>query len=639
MSRQNPSRSSSQPLKLGDLMVRDGLLTTDGLNKALAIQRQSAQSGHYKPLGQICLDLRLITRQDLQRFLSRYHKHIQIGELLLNMGVITQEQLNRVLDQQRVSPGRLGALLVRSGAITESQLTDALSMQLGIPRIMPLIDLISPDLLEGLDEDFVRKHLCLPVHRQGNQIVVVMADPLNSDVLEALINRYKSRVVPAIAPSNEILATIQEIFHPTPEQAAQQQANQSQYEGSELTGVQEQVSNLANVLLRSAFEAGAAALHVESHEQYLRVRLRISGVLKHLTDLPLELGPTLFERFKAPFKGRHASEDLPANVLIGDNPVELRISMFPSRWGDNLVMHVYPAPNHLLGLENLGFSPQNMRAYTRLLDSAGGVILTVGPTRSGKSILLRASLEHLNRPGCSVLSLDAPPLGAPLPGILESLIPDEQDLKSRLKAMLAHDPDVLMLNSLHDRPTADFVAQAALQGKKVFSALKGCDATAGLYALLQMQAKALLECPVPLALVAQRLVRRLCEDCKRPYAPTVEELRQFGLLTSHDNPFPFYHAVGCSECNDQGYRGQIGLQEILVFYDSFHDALARGVSAAGIRRMAHREGQFVSLLEDGVYKALQGITSLSEIRRVVIPYPDGLPPKTQKDIYALCQGD
>ncbi|PKL77281.1 MAG: hypothetical protein CVV27_06040 [Candidatus Melainabacteria bacterium HGW-Melainabacteria-1] len=641
MSRQ--THSSSQSLKLGDLMVRDGLLTTDGLQKALAIQKQGAQAGQYKPLGQVCLDLRLITRQDLQRFLGRYHKHIQIGELLLNMGLISQEQLNRVLDQQRIKPGRLGTLLVKAGVITESQLTDALSMQLGIPRIVPLIDLISPELLEGLEEDFVTRHICLPVHRQGNQIVVVMSDPLNSDLLEALIDRYRCKVVPAIAPSNEILATIQEIFHPTPEQIAQQNVyldEVPQHEAAAANGGgRDQVNNLAGVLLRSALEASATALHLESHEHYLRVRLRVSGVLRHLTDLPLELGPALMDCFKAPFGQRSGGDQLPATTYIGDQRVELQLSMFPSRWGDNLVMHVYPAPSHLLGLENLGFSPQNMRQYTRLLDSAGGILLAIGPSRSGKSILLRASLEHLNRPACAVLSLDTPPLAPPLPGMLESMLPDEQELKDRLKAMLSHDADVLMINELNDRSSADFLAQAALQGKKVFSALNACDATAGLYRLMQIQAKSLLECPVPMALVAQRLVRRLCENCKISYVPDTDELRRMGMIAAHGDAYPFYRAKGCAECNEHGYRGTSALQEILVFYDSFRDALARGLSAAGIRRLARREGGFVSLAEDGVYKALQGITSLDEVQRVVIPYPDSLPPQTQRDIYDLCQGD
>lgn len=640
----SPSNSKSQPLKLGDLMVRDGLMTTDGLNKALAIQRQGARSGQYKPLGQVCVDLRLITRQDLQRFLGRYHKHIQIGELLVNMGVINQEQLNRVLDHQRVSStSRIGTLLVQLNIITESQLSDALSMQLGIPRIVPLFDLISPELLEGLDEHFVRQHICLPIHRQGNQLVVVMGDPLNSDTLQALIDLYRCKIVPAIAPASEILATIKEIFSPRNEplvQPASEKTDAGAQPGEvkksgppSVDAVREQITNVSNVLLRSALEANASAVHVETHEHYLRVRLRVSGLLKHLTDLPLQLGPQLIEALTTPFSGRPL-DDNTITTRIGDTRVEMGLSLFQSRWGDNVVLQIFPGPTHLLGLENLGFSPLNAKLFQRLLDQAGGIIMAVGPQASGRSTLLAASLGYLNHPERSLLTLETGP-SHPIPGLLEGIVSQEQGFNNRFRAMISHDADILMVSELKDRPTADFIGQAALQGKKLLTSLNACDATAGLYRLIQLQARPLLESPVPIALVAQRLVRRLCESCKLAYSPSEDELRQQRLTPMAGETFPFYRAAGCPECNQQGYRGLTALHEILTLNDSFHDALAHGASAAGLRRLARSEGQLVFMAEDGLYKALQGITSLEEIRRVV-SYPDSQPAQTQRDIYTLC---
>lgn len=638
------SRSQSTSLKLGDMMVRDGLLTSDGLQKALAIQKQGAQSGHYKPLGQVCLDLRLITRQDLQRFLSRYHKHIQIGELLMNMGLINKDQVERILEMQRHQTGRFGTLLVRAGIITESQLTDALSMQLGIPRIVPLQELISPDLLEGLEESFVRKYVSLPVHRQGNQIVVVMADPLNSDAIEALINKYKCKVVTAIAPASEILATINEIFiKPKPQEAGAAAEPPKRYPAQtpgepppKDSGVSDHIHNLGNVLLRSAVEAGATTLHIESHEHYLRVRLRVDGVLRHLTDLPLELGAVMGEMFKSLCQGQ--TIDCNARARIGNTDVGLRLSTLPTRWGESLVIHVFEPPAHLLGLENLGLSPLNLKHYTRLLDQAGGVLFAVGPARSGKASLLAASLDYLNSPGCAIVAMSNP-LSLPIQGLIEVSTSEEHSMNARFQAMLAQDADIMMVNELADRPTADFIGQASLQGRKIFSALSACDATTGLFRLMQLQAKGLLESPLPLALISQRLVRRLCENCKQPHSPTDEELRHLNLLPTKADPFPFYQAKGCPECNEQGFRGITALQEILVVSEAMRDALLQGHSAASLRRMARSEGQLVSMAEDGIYKALQGLTSLEEVRRVVVAYPDKRPAKTQKDIYALCQGE
>ncbi|MEZ0368334.1 MAG: GspE/PulE family protein [Candidatus Sericytochromatia bacterium] len=649
MTRSNPPKSTS--LKLGDLMVRDGLLTTDGLNKALAIQKQGSQSGQYKPLGQVCLDLRLITRQDLQRFLSRYHKHIQIGELLVNMGLISQEQLERVLQIQFQSAERLGVLLVRSGIITESQLTDALSLQLGIPRIVPLLDLISSELLADLDEEFVTKRICLPVHRQGNQIVVVMSDPLNSDLLQELIDRYQCKVVPAIAPANEILATIHEIFDPRYQPVAQQDPSldedilfeeESESRSAHQTSqaepdnkFSEQIKNLVQVLLRSTVQASATALHLESHEHYLRVRLRSQGVLKHLTDLPLEMNPALADCLKHRFDALPPDE--PVRTLINHSEVELRLSTLPSRWGENLVVHVHEAPSHLLGIENLGFSPLNLQLYTQILDQAGGILLAVGPARSGKATLLTAALDYLHNPSLSMLTLGSS-VGYSIPGLIESVLEATDSVNPRYQAMLAQDADIIMLEELADRPGADFLGQAALQGRKVFAALNACDTATGLYRLMQLQARVMLDSPLPMALIAQRLVRRLCENCKQPHTPTDDELRHLNLLPSKGEPFPFYSAGRCNECGDQGYRGITALHEILVLDESLRDELFKGHSAASMRRHARSKGHLVSMSEDGIYKALQGITTLDEIRRVVVSYPDGRPAQTQRDIYALCQG-
>lgn len=625
--------AKSQSLKLGDLMVRDGLLTSDALQKALALQKQGAKSGLYKPLGQVCVELKLITRQDLQRFLSRYHKHIQIGELLMNMGLINQEQLNRVLEQQRLSPMRMGTLLVKSGVITESQLTDALSIQLGIPRIVPLLELISSDLLDDLDEDFVRKHICLPVHRQGNQIIFVMPDPLNHELLQTLIDKYKCKIVPAIAPAAEIQATINEIFLAKAEALATAQDSQTKAE-VRMPDEREQITNLANVLLRSALEAGASSLHIESHEQILRVRLRIDGILSHLTDLPLELRASLFECFKAPFSGRALNQ--PIHTQIGDQRAELLLSSFYSQNGENLVLQVYGAPTHLLGIENLGFSPLNFNLYSRLLEQSGGVILAVGLERSGKSTLLSASLDYLNHPTRSMLALNTG-FNHAIPGLLEALGTDSQNQNTRLQAMLSHDADVLMVSELNDRPTAEFVLQAALQGKKVLSSLCTFDATAGLYRLMQLQ-RSLLEAPISVSLVAQRLARRLCENCKQPYTPTARELKRLGLATSNAQDFPFYRPGSCQACKNQGYLGIAALHEIMILSPGLQDALLENKSAAGLRRLIRSEGQFVPILQDGIYKALQGITSIEELKRCILSFEsDGLDVNKQQDIYELCQ--
>lgn len=285
--------AATTALKLGDLMVREGLLTMDGLHKALAIQKQSDE---YLPLGRVCVDLKLISKQELQRFLSKYQKHIQIGELLVNMGLITQTQVQKILEMQKASSKRFGALLVQSGFISESQLTNALSIQLDIPRMIPSLELMDQRLLEGIDEETLRFNEFIPVDRSGNQMTVIMSDPLNSNLMQQLVDRFKCKIIPAIATPSEILSTIAEFFGPRrkgPEEVSLDQ--DLMLKETEQDKTKEEVSSMARFLVRSAVEEGASALHVECQENYVRVRLRKDGVMVHKTDLPVRVGPALIE--------------------------------------------------------------------------------------------------------------------------------------------------------------------------------------------------------------------------------------------------------------------------------------------------------------------------------------------------------
>lgn len=633
------SSSTKATTKLGDLLVKEGLLTVDGLQKALFVQKQSEV---YRPLGKVCVDLKLISKPDLQRFLSKHHKRIQIGELLMHMGLITEKQLQHVLEQQRISSKRFGSLLVQSGIITESQLTDALSMQLDIPRILPSLELIAPSLLKGLDEEFLRKHEFLPVHRHANQMVVVMADPLNSELLQTLVDHFKCRIIPAIAPSSEIMASINELFNgqkkPAPHQTELSDELSSLNQYSHHT--KEQVTPVANYLIRSAVEAGATALHIETQEKYVRVRFRIDGILRHKTDLATRLGPALIDCLRTPFRvKREKYWEEHISTRVSNRQVDLSISSFQGLWGDNLVVHILHTPTRLFGLENLGFSPLSLNKYTRLLDRAGGLVLVASPARSGKSTVLYASLLYLNQLNRSILTLEDNP-EIKIPGVIQGRFnPEGKDsFESLIEAMKDYDSDILMVGRIANPGTVRHINQATLIGRKVLSALDACDTTAALYHLMENGGRQLLATPVPVTLVSQRLVRRLCDSCKTSYMPSEDEFRRLHYLPSDRGFYQFYRAVGCQVCDNQGYQGVTAVHEFLELNEILREEIARGRTASSIRQVARQTGQLVSLTEDGLYKAIQGLTTLEEVQRVTLAHDsESLPPSLQ-EIHSLCHG-
>lgn len=630
--------STTTALKLGDLLVREGLLTMDALHKALTVQKQAEE---YKPLGQICVELKLITKQELQRFLSKYKKHIQIGELLVNMGLISESQAHKILEMQRVTSKRFGALLVQGGFISEAQLTNALSIQLDIPRMIPSLELMDVSLMEGLDEEFMRLNEFIPVDRNGNQMTVIMSDPLNANLIQQLVDRFKCKIIPAIATPTEILSTIAEYFGPrrrTPTETALETDLMLKVEDDK---TKEEVSSMARFLVRSAVEEGATALHVECQENYVRVRLRKDGIITHKTDLPARVGPALIETLKTAFRlkgGKYWEETI--TTTVANRKVDLSISFFQGLWGENLVVHILYAPSRMLLFENLGFSPLHLSKINGALDRSGGIVIMASPIRGGKSTLMYASLLYLNQAHRSILSLENC-VHYTMPGVIQHHYRGDDDIKHEtlVEAMAEYDSDVLMVGDIPGRRTAEAINRAALMGKKVITSLHATDTTTLIYSLSMMGASSLLTTPVPVTLVAQRLLRRLCEKCKVPYVPSEAELVSMKVLAGDRGVYQFYTAKGCKECKNSGFSGLTAIHEILEVNEEIRNAMLQNKSASTLRDLARRDANMISLLEDGIFKASGGITSLEEVRRVALIHDvDIKTAHSIRQIHTLCSG-
>lgn len=646
------NQSSAPQFKLGELLVREGYLTMDALQKVLNVQQDQKLSpdGDYKPFGQICIDLGLISRDELQRFLKKYEKRIYIGELLVNMGLITQKHVELILRQQKDSGKRFGELLLEQKIITESQLVDALSIQLDVPRIIPSLELMDQSLMDGMSEMFVRSNQFLPVHKEGDQLTVVMADPANQELLSELQNQLQLRIAPAIAPASEIRQTIEFFYNKgtSVESKMDPQLNQVNLEGETGTaGSDDNSAAVANFLIKNALTDRASDIHIEPQEKYIRIRYRIDGVLHHKTDLPSKLGPSLIQRMKQVSRLDIEQKSMQEGKVIGDimgRKVELRISTYPSLWGENIVVQLNEKQSMhqelLLNLDRIGFSPLNLIRVQKILHQPGGLVMITGPANMGKTTTLYAAINYLNQQNRSIITAEDP-IERPVPGTIQGTWSPDMGISyaDMIRSMLKQDPDILVVGEIKDEETMQAVVEAALTGCKVLTTYPAFDATGALLRLMNIGLESYLIASSNVTVLSQRLVRKLCEHCKAPHTPKKEVFDMLGLVDVDPTTYEYNRPMGCPECQERGFKDQTSIHEILQINEAIREAVLERKPAATIRGIARTEAKLVSMAEDGLYKAIEGNSSVEEVQRVAfVNEYDSQTPWEAEEIYSICSG-
>lgn len=645
-------KPQGQQFRLGELLIREGYLTMDALNKVLGVQKQQKEtgSGEYKPFGQICVDLGLISRDELQRFLKKYDKRIYLGELLINMGYITPKHVDLILAQQKGTGKRFGELLVEQKIISETQLTDALSVQMDIPRIIPSLELMDPSLIEGMSEVFVRNNMFLPMHQEGDQMTVVMSDPANKELLDELGRQLQCRIAPAIAPSSEILATIDRYYRG--ETAGEQKSDPAgilnlQGAPSPATPADDNSATVANFLIKNALTDRSTDIHIEPQEKYIRIRYRIDGVLHHKTDLPSNLGPGLIQRLKEISQLDPQKQGLQEGKVMGDiqgRKVELQISTYPSIWGENVVIQLNEKDGMnqdlLLNIDRVGFSPLNLIRAQKILDQPGGLFIVTGPVNTGKTTTLYSSINYLNQQNRSIITAENP-VERPVPGTIQGAWSPNLGLSfaDMIQYMLNQDPDILVVGQIDGKETMDAVVEAGLTGAKVLTSYPAFDATGALLRLMNLGLESYLIASSNITVLSQRLVRKLCDHCKAVHTPKKETFTALGLVDVDPSSYEFYRPVGCAHCQNRGFVGQTSIHELLQINEAIREAVIDRKPAATIRGIARTEAKLVSMAEDGLFKAIEGYTSVEEVQRVAfVNEYDSQTPWEASEIYSICSG-
>ncbi len=641
----SPQDNEDKKLRLGELLMREGLLSEEQLAQALSVQKKREA---YKPLGEICVELKFVSKAQLRRTLKTHRKNIRIGDLLVNLGMISVDQLKEALESQKAKGGKVGEILVEMGFITEASLINALAVQLGVPKIDPELQDIDQRLLDGIGEEFLVKNKVLPAFKEGSTVTAVMSNPLDEEVLRMLSQMFKCKVEPAVALREDILKAIRRHFGGT---RKGQKGSIFEKEKKDLiigdTVLSEEGSDnivaILDYIVTNAVAERASDIHIEPNETRLRIRYRVDGILRHKTDLPISLAPNLISRIKVlcglDIAEKRKHQDGRIQARVQDKEIDLRTSVYASVYGENVVIRILHRRSELVDLDSLGLSPVNRDRYQQILDQPAGIILATGPTGSGKTTTLYASLDYLNDGEKAIITVEDP-VEYTIEGVVQGQLIPKIGLTypDFLKSMMRQDPDVIMVGEIRDKEAAAAVIQAALTGHKVLSTFHTDDTTGALLRLMDMGIDTFLISSTVVSVIAQRLVRLLCPYCRQPDIPEEGLLASFGVRDIDPKRYGFCRPVGCVKCGNTGFNGRTAIHELLFLNDPIRDAILARRTSSQIRHIARQEAKLISMREDGFFKATKGITSLEEVLRVVFyNESDQQSARTADDIVRYCK--
>ena len=561
-------------------------------------------------------------------------KYIRLGDLLVKSGTITQEKLDEALKLQADTGERLGTVLQKHGFITEKQLIDTLMSQLGVEFIDLNSFTIPSEMAQVLPKNIAKKYSVVPVRVTRTDIRIAMADPLNFVAIEEVQSVTRRRVIPLIAASAAVDRAVQNLYSNQGAMRAIEDMRRdllgSQYGGAgdaalpQITAVDEDEADaapairLVNSIIDRACTEGASDIHLEPGEGSMTIRMRIDGILRPIIPVPRELQNSVISRMKIMARMDIAQKNIPqdgrANVTVRQETLDLRISTLPTIYGEKVVVRLLRKSPELSTLEGIGLEGENRERFCRLVDrTTEGVILMVGPTGSGKTSTLYAMIDRLKSDEVNLVSLEDP-VEYHINGVCQVQINDKTGLTfaNVLRSVLRQDPDIIAVGEIRDGETAEIAMRAAMTGHLVLSTVHTNNAVSSVDRLLDIGVEPYLIAGAVKGIVSQRLVRRLCPHCRQAYTPSPEELAALGMAPGDAL---FYRPGGCGECFGTGYRGRVGVFEIL----EVTSAMRRAIHARSLKELeaAVAAANFHPMMENCRRLVQDGITTPEEIYRVL----------------------
>jgi len=547
-------------------------------------------------------------------------KRKSLGEVLVEEGMITSEQLQNALELQRRQGGKLGEILVNLRLLKPEQLAAAISVQLNMPLIDLKRHMIQPDALKLIPQEIAREHTLIPLDVIDNSLVVVMADPEDISVIERIMSSSKMSVKAALGISSDIQRAIDLNYKPGAEiekQIAEFLPNlPKEAQVTPELGGSAPIVQILDLLLTQAVRLKASDVHIEPQKDRLRIRFRIDGILRDVFSLPLSVSAPLTSRVKIMagmnIADQRRPQDGQISIKVGVRDVDIRVATISAANGERATLRILDKSLPLLSLSNIGLSPDALKKYQAMLKSPYGMILSGGPTGSGKTTTLYASISSLDRKERNIMTIEDP-IEYHFADINQTQVNLKADITfaNGLRALMRHDPDIILIGEIRDKDTAAIAVQAALTGHLVLCSIHANDAVGVFFRLIDLGIEPYLIASTLVGIAAQRMVRRICPHCRTTYQPSAEEKRVYAEVLGQQPPV-LYRGEGCNLCSGTGYQGRTGIFELLVISEGIGRMLVADINAADIRAQSIKEGM-ATLKHDGILKVRDGITTMAEV--------------------------
>ncbi len=567
---------------------------------------------------------------------------LRIGELLTKAKLLTNEQLERALDEQKQSGGRIGEHLIRLGYVTEEDILDCLSQQYGVPSINLQHFEIDDSIIRLIPADVARKYQFIPVSKTGATLTVAMGDPTNVFAMDDITFITGYRVEPVVASEEALREAIDKYYGTTHaielkkvmddlstvEETALEVLEDDEEEELDITddeaaADEAPVVRLVNLILTDALKRGASDIHIEPYEKSYRVRFRIDGVLYEIMNPPMKLKDAICSRLKILAKLDIAEKRLPQDGRIKIKmklqgklkELDYRVSTLPTLHGEKIVMRLLDKDNLMLDMTKLGFEKGSLKNFEFCITQPYGMVLVTGPTGSGKTNTLYSALSRVNTPEVNIMTAEDP-VEFQLPGINQVQMKESIGLNfaAALRSFLRQDPNIVLVGEIRDFETAEIAIKASLTGHLVLSTLHTNDAPSTINRLMNMGIEPFLVATSVNLIVAQRLIRRICNNCKEEEDAPLQALLNVGFSEAEAPEIQLYKGRGCDNCNQRGYKGRLGLFEVMTISDDIRELILSGATAIDLRRKAIEEGM-ISLRQSGLQKIRDGVTTIEEVVR------------------------
>ncbi len=568
---------------------------------------------------------------------------LKLGELLVRAKLLTEDQLKKALESQKQTGGRIGEALLKLGFVTEEDILDCLSQQYGVPSINLRHFEVDESIIRLIPADVARKYQFIPVTKTGATLTVAMEDPTNVFAMDDITFITGYRVEPVVASEEALREAIDKYYGTTHAlelkkvmedlSTADETSLEVLDEDEELdladleAGAEEApVVRLVNLILTDSLKRGASDIHIEPYEKSYRVRFRIDGILYEIMNPPMKLKDSISSRLKILAKLDIAEKRLPQDGRIKlkmkfqgkSKELDFRVSSLPTLHGEKIVLRLLDQDNLMLDMTKLGFEKASLKRFEEAIFRPYGMVLVTGPTGSGKTNTLYSALQRVNTPETNIMTAEDP-VEFQLPGINQVQMKESIGLNfaAALRSFLRQDPNIVLVGEIRDFETAEIAIKAALTGHLVLSTLHTNDAPSTINRLMNMGIEPFLVATSVNLICAQRLIRRLCQQCKEPEDVPVQALLNVGFSEEEAPHIQLYKGRGCDICNMRGYKGRVGLYEVMDISDDIRELILSGASAVELRSRALEDGM-IGLRQSGLQKIRDGVTTIEEVVRETV---------------------